>query len=169
MATHELGHVLVAWGTGGTVTRVVLHPLAISRTDVEPNRCPLWVAWGGPIAGVLVPLLMWGSLAGGPQCVRAMARSFAGFCLIANGAYLSVGSLDRVGDAGELLQHGAPTWLLWAWGAVTIPLGLWCWHGIGDHFGFGAAAGDVETRCVMLSTVLLFAVLALCVLCSPTR
>lgn len=169
MATHELGHVLVAWGTGGTVTRVVLHPLAISRTDVVPNPHPLWVAWGGPIAGVLVPLLMWGSLARGPQCVCAMARFFAGFCLIANGAYLSVGSLDRVGDAGELLQHGTPMWLLWLWGAVTMPCGLLCWHGIGRHFGFGAAAGAVETRCVILSTVFLFATVALCLLCSPTQ
>jgi hypothetical protein len=36
MTVHEFGHVLAAWGTGGTVTRVVLHPFAISRTDVSP-------------------------------------------------------------------------------------------------------------------------------------
>jgi len=40
---HEAGHVLAAWVTGGTVTAVVLHPLAISRTDVAPNPSPLTV------------------------------------------------------------------------------------------------------------------------------
>ena len=58
-AVHELGHCVAAWVTGGTVTKVVLHPLSISRTDVEPNPKPLFVAWSGPILGSLVPLLLW--------------------------------------------------------------------------------------------------------------
>src|SRR5207249_4106234 len=33
MAVHEFGHVLGLWCIGGTVARVVLHPLTISRTD----------------------------------------------------------------------------------------------------------------------------------------
>jgi predicted Zn-dependent protease len=33
-AVHELGHVLGAWWTDGDVSRVVLHPLSISRTDL---------------------------------------------------------------------------------------------------------------------------------------
>ncbi len=37
MAVHELGHVIGAIGSGGSVSRVVLHPLTISRTDVSPN------------------------------------------------------------------------------------------------------------------------------------
>ena len=35
-------------------------------------------------------------------------RFFTGFCMIANGLYIAVGSFDRVGDAGDLLRHGAP-------------------------------------------------------------
>src|SRR4051812_8876543 len=62
MATHELGHVLAAWLTGGTATKVVLHPLAISRTDVWPNPEPLVVVWSGPLVGVLLPLLLWSVL-----------------------------------------------------------------------------------------------------------
>ena len=57
-AIHELGHVVAAWLTGGEVVRVVIHPLAISRTDVTPNPAPLIVAWGGPIVGAAVPLLV---------------------------------------------------------------------------------------------------------------
>jgi hypothetical protein len=37
MAIHEFGHVLHALVSGARVERVVLHPLAISRTDVSPN------------------------------------------------------------------------------------------------------------------------------------
>src|SRR3954447_20893621 len=32
-AAHEAGHVLMAWASGETVHRVVLHPLTISRAD----------------------------------------------------------------------------------------------------------------------------------------
>ncbi len=57
-AVHELGHVLGASATGGTVTKVALHPLALSRTDVSPNPHPLLVVWAGPIVGALVPLIV---------------------------------------------------------------------------------------------------------------
>lgn len=56
-AVHEPGHVLGARATGGTVTKVVLHPLALSRTDVSPNPRPLFVVWAGPIVGALLPLI----------------------------------------------------------------------------------------------------------------
>ena len=48
-AIHELGHVVGALATGGSITRVVLHPLQISRTDVLPNPQPGVVVWLGPI------------------------------------------------------------------------------------------------------------------------
>jgi hypothetical protein len=48
-AVHEFGHMLHAWLSGGRVVQVVLHPLAISRTDVEPNPSPQFVVWGGPL------------------------------------------------------------------------------------------------------------------------
>jgi hypothetical protein len=57
-AVHELGHILAAWLTGGTVERVILEPLAISRTDVSPNPSPLAVAWAGPLVGVALPLFL---------------------------------------------------------------------------------------------------------------
>src|SRR5215472_11635577 len=58
-AVHELGHVLHAWASGGTVTKVLLVPLEISRTDVSPNPHPQFVAWGGPIWGALLPACVW--------------------------------------------------------------------------------------------------------------
>jgi hypothetical protein len=149
-AVHELGHVLGAWATGGTVVRVVLHPLEISRTDVSPNPAPLVVAWAGPIIGVLIPAAIAGvytlaldhrsgqrivgtsptarSYGAGRSWLRAMAMFFAGFCLIANGAYIGVGSWEGVGDAGEMLRHGSPRWVLVAFGLVSVVGGLWVWH-----------------------------------------
>ena len=129
LAVHELGHVLGAWTTRGSVERVVLHPLAISRTDVSPNPSPGVVVWAGPIVGVLLPLGLIGLTRG---LGRKIAIFFAGFCLLANGTYISVGSLDRVGDCREMAASGTPVWIMIAFGVVTIPLGLGLWHALGS-------------------------------------
>ena len=55
-AVHEMGHIVAALATGGTVSQVVLHPLTISRTDLTENPHPLIVAWLGPLVGVAAPL-----------------------------------------------------------------------------------------------------------------
>jgi hypothetical protein len=130
-AIHEFGHVLAAWATGGNVVRVVLHPVAISRTDVSPNPRPLVVAWGGPLFGVLGPmaLLALSRWSRGPRSGwQESVDFFIGFCLIANGAYIGVGSFGRIGDAGDLLRHGSPPWLLVAFGVAAITGGLIIWH-----------------------------------------
>jgi hypothetical protein len=87
-AVHELGHVLAAWMTGGTVQRVVLDPLTISRTDVDPNPQPLVVTWAGPLFGSLTPLAVWALLEIARARLAWLARFFAGACLLANGLYL---------------------------------------------------------------------------------
>jgi hypothetical protein len=87
---------------------------------------------------------------------------------VANGAYLAFGSLGRIGDAGDLLDHGAAPWLLWLFGLVTIPGGLWLWHGLGPQFGLGQG-GHVERAdgYVMLVMVGLVIVLELVLSSSP--
>src|SRR5262245_61335406 len=37
MTVHQFGHVLHAWLSGGTVSRVFLHPLTFSRTELSDN------------------------------------------------------------------------------------------------------------------------------------
>src|SRR5262249_59774841 len=113
-AVHEAGHVLGAALSGGRVVRVVLHPVTISRTDLSENPHPLAVARLGPLVGVVLPLLFWGAASAARWAGTFALRFFAGFCLIANGAYLAVGSFDRIGDAGELLRLDSPPWPLWA-------------------------------------------------------
>jgi hypothetical protein len=145
-AVHELGHVVAAWLTGGRVERVVLHPLTISRTDLADNPRPLVVAWAGPVFGAVVPVLAWLAWAAARLPGTYVLRFFAGFCLLANGLYLGVGSFDGVGDCGDLLRHGARMWHLWAFGLAAAPAGLGLWHRQGPHFGLGPGGGRVSPR-----------------------
>ncbi len=75
-----------------------------------------------------------------------LAAFFAGFCCLANGLYLGAGSFGGVGDAGDLLRHGAARWELWLFGVPVSILGLWLWNGLGPQFGFGPANGQVDLR-----------------------
>lgn len=144
MAFHELGHVMAAWMTGGTIGQVILHPLAISRTDVSPNPNPLVTVWAGPIVGILLPLLVWGVFWKFKIRGDYLARFFAGFCLIANGAYIGIGSFENIGDAGDMMRYGTPIWLLWLFGILTVPLGFLAWHKLGPQFGLGESNGAVD-------------------------
>jgi hypothetical protein len=157
-AVHETGHVIGALVSGGTIERVVLHPLTISRTGLSRNPHPLGVAWAGPLCGMIIPIFIWAiadySALPGASCLRF----FAGFCLIANGAYLAIGSIDQIGDAGELVRLGAPKWLLWSVGGVAMTAGLWLWHGQGKHFGLGREARPIS-RSVSYGCLLAFLIL----------
>ena len=84
---HELGHVLVASMTGAEVTKVALHPLIVSRTDLGENPHPLAVVWAGPIIGSALPLTAFGLAAACRLPGVYLFRFFAGFCLIAVIAY----------------------------------------------------------------------------------
>jgi hypothetical protein len=155
MAVHESGHVSAAWLTGGRVTKVVLHPLTISRTDVDPNPHPVVVTWAGPAVGALLPLAAFAAARLARMPGTPLVRFFAGFCLIANGTYLGMGVFHPVGDADKLLQYGARTWQLAAFGLVMAPLGLFLWHGQGPHFGLGKAGGRVQPAAAYFCLVLL--------------
>lgn len=127
-AAHELGHVLGAVATGGVVQRVEFPLIGFSRTVVDPSPMPLVEVWAGPIIGVALPLALMALVRGSARAIRACVLFFAGFCLIANGAYLGVGAFTGAGDAGDLLMLGAPRWTLVAFGVLGVPLGLFLWH-----------------------------------------
>ncbi|QDU36038.1 hypothetical protein Mal4_03210 [Maioricimonas rarisocia] len=166
-AVHELGHVLAAVLTGGEVARVVLHPLTISRTDLAANPSPLVTAWAGPLVGTVLPVILW--IVGRPFAPQHahLARFFAGFCLIANGAYLAAGSLSRIGDSGEILRQGGNVWTQWAFAIATVPLGFRLWHGLSPRFGFGEQPHPVPARTAVSCAVLLVVGTTLELLISP--
>ena len=160
-AVHEAGHVVAALLSGGRVARVVLSPLAISRTDLAENPRPLTVVWAGPAVGIAIPLLMWGLAAWRRIPGAFVLRFFAGFCLLANGLYIGAGSFGHVGDCGEMLRHGSPPWSLWLFGSIAAPAGLWLWNGQGRHFGWGSATEPLDRRAVAGTVVACLALLAL--------
>ncbi len=168
MAAHEAGHAVAALTSGGTVTKVVLHPLAISRTDVDPNSHPLLVVWGGPIGGVAIPLAFWLIVKLRVSRHEYLPRFWVGFCLIANGAYIGIGSFDAIGDAREMLLLKTPIWSLWLFGVVTIPVGFVLWNGIGPSFGLGPSKGIVDQQAATCSVIAFVVVTVLLLLLSPT-
>ena len=137
MLVHESGHVLGAWLTGGKMQRLIWHPLTFSRTDIDPNPSPLVVVWSGPLVGICVPFVGAGVASVLRLRVAYVVVFFAGFCLIANGAYISLGIADRIGDAGDMVRWGTPMWLMVLFGVVTVPAGLWLWHRGSPQLGFG--------------------------------
>ena len=157
-AVHEFGHVLGAWLTGGRVSRVVLSPISISRTDLSSNPKPLFVVWSGPVVGALLPLAVWAAAIAVQTPGAFVLRFFAGFCLIANGAYIAVGSFDGIGDCGVMRAYGSPVCLHWLFGVTTAPSGLWLWHGQAIHFGVGTAAKEIDAG-VSYATLAVAAVL----------
>ena len=168
MVAHEFGHVIGAVITGGSVRRVVLHPIAISRTDVSPNPQPAIVVWMGPIIGCALPLLLASLVPERRAAVRNIAKFYAGFCLVANGAYIAIGSFESVGDAGVMLATGSPRWLLLAFGAATVPLGMFIWHRLGS-LGEFLKQPSLVTRRLAGITVIVLVVLTAVELCLSPR
>ena len=168
-AAHEAGHVVAGWMVGDRIEKVVLHPLAISRTDLAPGSNLLVTTAAGPVLGVLIPLLLWGLSIALKLSHRHWLHFFAGFCLIANGAYLGLAVIVPVGDADVLLRHGAPIWALGLFGLITVSAGLLMWLRLGPHFGWGRSAQVITWRRTARIVAGLAAVIALETLLSNSQ
>lgn len=133
LAVHEFGHVIGAFATGAELLRVELPLAGFSRTAIQQNSHPGWVVWLGPLTGTTLPLIAWLVLRS--LAVRWWAGYFAGFCLVANGAYLGLGWIDRVGDTADILRSGGQVWHMIVFGVIATVTGLWVWHHLGDGLG----------------------------------
>lgn len=127
--THEAGHIVGGWASGGTLQSADLRPWHMPYSIFAPNPRPLVTLWSGLLMGVLVPV---GMAAIGR---RRWTWFVASFCLLANGAYIAAGwvSGDRYLDAPKLLEHGANPLLLGIYCLLTIGWG---------YVGFRQAAID---------------------------
>lgn len=72
-----------------------------------------------------------------------------GFCLLANGVYLGLGWIDRIGDAGDILREGGAVWQMVLFGVVASALGLLVWHKLGRAFGLARLTRG-EVRATLL-------------------
>ena len=159
LAFHEFGHVLHAWASGGVVVGVELPLVGFSETRVSPNPHPQFVAWGGAVWGSLLPLVCWVIVRRLAPSLSFLAAFFAGFCLLANGAYLAAGSFvggpNDADDAHELLRHGAQAWQLISFGVVASAVGIRLWHGLGNCFGLGKSPAAIENQSLIAATLVL--------------
>ncbi len=163
MVLHECGHVLHGWFSGAQLAQVDLPPWGFSRTDFTANPHPLLVAWGGGIGGCLLPLALLIVVRTAIPRYAYLATWFAGFCLIANGAYLAGGSFFGGGaeDAGVILQNGGAQWQLLLFGIPVVAAGLYLWNGLGPQFGLGASSGKVDRKVAIGMAVALLIVVCL--------
>ena len=132
MAFHEFGHIVGAMTSGGQCNHVVLHPLAISRTDVDPNPHPSFVVWMGPLFGIIGPMFISHCARHGSSQWQKIICFWEGFCWVANGAYIGVGSFVGIGDCGEMLRTGTPRILMILFGLTCVLVGMFIWHGLGS-------------------------------------
>ncbi|MEM6799195.1 MAG: M50 family metallopeptidase [Planctomycetota bacterium] len=126
MLVHELGHVAAAGATGGRVVYVNVYPGQLSSTLVRPNPRPGVVLWAGLLGGWLVPAGIAAVASRAPRLVRRTLEAWAAFCLLAGGAYLAVGGVERLTDTGKLVAAGWPAPLLIAIGS-TAAIGGYAW------------------------------------------
>lgn len=143
---HELGHILAALSLNEQIAEINLHPLQLSHTLLESHHYSTIFLWSGPLFGVLLPFALWQLSCFYKRDWSHVLRFYAGFCLIANGAYLGSAAISAVGDAKDLLNQRVPDYYLFTFGAITIPVGFWLWNGQGAKFGLGKNAEDVATK-----------------------
>jgi len=160
MLTHETGHILAALATGGHIDYLAFPALGFSRTEISDNPHPLIVAWGGPGLGSILPLIATFALR--PFKIRThLLDLFTGFCLLANGIYIAIGSFDKIGDAGDLLRHGSPIWTLWLFGGLAIVAGMAVWHSLGRSLGMRTRWRPSDGRIAIICSAFL---LCICIL-----
>ena len=146
MLLHELGHCLGAFASGGQIENLRIPLMGFSRTDVSTNGDPLVVIWGGPVIGVLLPLLTLPIIRLVGHTAKHVIGFFVGFCLIANGIYIGVGSFVNAGDCRDLLHHGAQLWQLLTFGIIASASGLYIWHKMGPIRNWFTAQADSEKK-----------------------
>src|SRR6056297_1228052 len=95
ISTRELGHLIGGWCGGASLTDLDLVPWRLPYSLHNPDPNPQLTLWGGPIFGVMIPIV----------AAMAVRRRgvwlIADFCLLANGTYLAIGWLagDRFLDS----------------------------------------------------------------------
>jgi hypothetical protein len=134
-AVHELGHVI---GAGGRVAAVHIPLVGFSMTEYEDGIGTVRSIACGPALGATMPLIL--LLAPRRRLAGRIARFFAGFCLVANGAYMLAGAYMNEGDAGDLIGFGVTRVSIMVPALLALGLGLWVLHRNGRWAGLAMTA-----------------------------
>jgi len=150
-AIHELGHALAAWATGGSVTRVMLHPFSWSKILYgEPSACPLLVEWAGAAFAsacgllLLVVIRAW-------RGAWTLPLAMTGLCtLMVNGIYLTVDCLFLAGgDATSIVLYGTPRFFVLLAGVSLIVVGHVAGYLLLPRIGLEVADGIVPRIAIL--------------------
>ena len=117
--THECGHLLGGWISGGTLQRAELRPWKLPYSIFTPDPRPLVTLWFGPLFGAVLPVLL-------ALVLRHRWSWFvAWFCVLANGAYLATAwyAGDALLDTSRMFAAGASRWSVAVFIAVTLLVG----------------------------------------------
>jgi hypothetical protein len=117
--THEMGHILAGWASGGTLHHAEVWPWTLPHSHFDPDPYPLVTLWGGPVLGALMPLLLAALLR------QSWAWFVAHFCLLANGSYLAIAwyTGESYLDTPRLLAAGAWPVSIASYCLVTLTIG----------------------------------------------
>lgn len=127
MCVHELGHILSAKINHGTIEEVKLIPWEFSHTIINNSHHPLMDVWAGPIVGCFLPLVIW-LLTRNKNTIRFYTGSFAGFCFLANGLYIGLGWIDKVGDTGDIIRNNGNIASMVIFGFIACVSAFMMWH-----------------------------------------
>jgi hypothetical protein len=105
---------------------------------------PLVVVWAGPAFGAIAPAVLAACISAAKLSIGYLVNFFAGFCLIANGAYIGVGTFEHVGDAKDMLRLGTPPWIMLLFGVAAYVVGFWVWNRVSPKLGFGKRPGPIR-------------------------
>ena len=130
------------------------------------NPCPLYVAWGGPVLGCLLPLALLGIVKLFAKPYSYPAVFFAGFCLVANGAYLAGGSFsggNTLDDGGRDPQRRRRDLAIAALCDAHSAKRLMDAQRLGTHFGLGKdeSRGKVDRKAAAVVAIVFFAVVCI--------
>jgi hypothetical protein len=117
--THEFGHILGGWLSGGTLQRAELRPWKLPFSIFNPDPRPLVTLWSGPIFGSVLPVIV--SLV----LRRRWSCFVTWFCVLANGAYLATAwyAGGALLDTNRMFAAGASKWSVLAFIAITFMVG----------------------------------------------
>jgi hypothetical protein len=88
-----------------------------------------------------------------------VTRFVAGFCLVANGAYITSGPWLAAGDTADLLRLGVPQWVLPLSGLPPLAAGLALWQGLGQYYGLSRRPHSIPLSAPALTLLILLVVL----------
>ena len=147
---HELGHVAALVLSGGEVDYVRVSPIDFGFTARASDPHPLIATWGGPLLGCAFTMVILLLVAFAAPRFIATALLLVVVAFLANGMYLAVGVFSGVGDAGDLIRHGAPPWSLIAAGIPLIAAGIYFASMIAPVLRVGKPCTSMPQTCLVV-------------------